>query len=316
MTKDEALGITAEIAGLINGGRLKIEYTDEAVEKSRQEASPSLLRKLSEMKLLDYGGAMPTKEEWETFYVINELCKQLSLYDRASDEYLGELFSGARRFTPRELYADPYMLDLSIPLAEKDAFSLRYASYCRGELFQRDMPELSSDIVVPKLGFFSEEVVFPAIYEGVIPWVSVCPSEIASMSPQIRAAHGKVLVLGLGLGYYAYRVSLMEEVESVTVVELRSEVVELFSEYILPQMRTRGKIRLITADAVEYLRGLRGGEYDYCFADIWEGLADGAPLYKKIMEQQVRLSGTEFTYWIERQLRSYIEETEGGAGSI
>ena len=119
-----------------------------------------------------------------------------------------------------------------------------------------------------------------------------------------------MLVLGLGLGYYAYLASLSESVEHVTVIELQSEIVQLFSENILPQMRTREKIDIVTADAIEYLASLRGDEYDFCFADIWEGLADGAPLYIKIKEQEARLGGIEFTYWIEDQLREYLSETE------
>ena len=41
-----------------------------------------------------------------------------------------------------------------------------------------------------------------------------------------------------------------------------------------------------------------------------KGLADGAPLYIKIKEQEARLGGIEFTYWIEDQLREYLSETE------
>ena len=36
--------------------------------------------------------------------------------------------------------------------------------------------------------------------EGVIPWMSVCPSEINSMARHIDKAHGRALALGLGLG--------------------------------------------------------------------------------------------------------------------
>lgn len=310
MTRDESLALTAEIAGRICSGSLTVEYSDEEAEQARRAASTEQLRRLRAAGLLEYSGSAPTREEWERYYVTDALCRELSLYDRASGDYLRELFTEARRFTPRQLYSDPYMLDLSIPLAELGRFSLRYSGYDRGEIFQRDMPQLGADIVVPKLGFFTEEVVFPAVYEGVIPWVSVCPSEIVSMRPQIAAAHGRVLVLGLGLGYYAYLASLSESVEHVTVIELQSEIVQLFSENILPQMRTRDKIDIVTADAIEYLASLRGDEYDFCFADIWEGLADGAPLYKKIKEQEARLGRIEFTYWIEEQLREYLHETE------
>ena len=188
MTKDESLALTAEIAGRICSGSLTVEYSDDEAEQARRAAPTEQLRRLRAAGLLEYSGSAPTREEWERYYVIDALCRELSLYDRASGNYLRELFAEARRFTPRQLYSDPYMLDLSIPLAELGRFSLRYSGYGRGEIFQRDMPQLGADIVVPRLGFFTEEVVFPAVYEGVIPWVSVCPSEIVSMRPQIAAA--------------------------------------------------------------------------------------------------------------------------------
>ena len=83
--------------------------------------------------------------------------------------------------------------------------------------FEHEMPDFESDIVVPRLGFFPELVAFPSIYEGTVPWVSVCPSEISSMQTQIRQAHGRVLVLGLGLGYYPYIVSGKENVSEITI---------------------------------------------------------------------------------------------------
>ena len=83
---------------------------------------------------------------------------------------------------------------------------------------------------------------------------------------------------------------------------------QLFSENILPQMRTREKIDIVTADAIEYLASLRGDEYDFCFADIWEGLADGAPLYIKIKEQEARLGGIHL---LDRRSAARISERNG-----
>ena len=66
------------------------------------------------------------------------------------------------------------------------------------------------------------------------------------------SAFGNVLTFGLGLGYYAYMVSEKESVESVTIVEMNEDVIQLFKKYVLPQFKNAEKIKIIKADAFEY----------------------------------------------------------------
>ena len=80
--------------------------------------------------------------------------------------------------------------------------------------------------------------------------MSVCPSEINSMARHIDKAHGRVLVLGLGLGYYLYMSSMKPEVNSVDVVECQPEIIKLFDENLLPQFPFREKIRLFRISGV------------------------------------------------------------------
>ena len=47
--------------------------------------------------------------------------------------------------------------------------------------------------------------------------------------------------------------------------------------------------------------------YSFCFADIWEGAEDGVPLYKRLKGYESRFPGTCFSYWIEDQLRFFME---------
>lgn len=304
MTREESISISAEIATMISRGDLIIDYSDRDVQNARYDITSSRLRLYIKQGFLN---DPDDSEEFEKFYIVKRLCDMLSLWERADTEYLRKLFSYARRFTVREFYSDPYLLNISVPNEQIGRFMLYGSSYTRGEIFQHEMPDLNADIIVPHIGFFNEEAVFPSIYEGIIPWVSVCPSEISSMKDQIASAHGNVLVLGLGLGYYPYLVSRSEKAEKITIIERCPEIIELFETHILPQFEHREKITVIHSDAYDYLESLHGGEYDFCFADIWEGQADGAPAYLKIKAHEKRLTGTEFTYWIEKQIISYIK---------
>jgi spermidine synthase len=127
------------------------------------------------------------------------------------------------------------------------------------------------------------------------------------MSIDFDKAEGRCLVLGLGLGYYPYIISQSDKVKSITIVELNEKIIILFEKYILPQFEHKEKIRIVHADAIEYMKSVERDEYDFCYADIWEGQVDGAPLYLQIKKNESRLPYTRFAYWIEEEIKWYID---------
>ena len=222
------------------------------------------------------------------------------------------LFSGFRALRADDFEADPYLRAVRPETARRGRFTLTTATYARGELLQYAMPELDRPVPLPKIGYFDREGRFPAIYEDEMPWMSVCPSEISSMRAPVAEARGRVLTLGLGLGYYPFMVSAKEEVERVTVVERQSEVIDLFCEQLLPHFPNADKIEIVQADAYDYVEKLHSGEYDMCFADIYEGAGDGAEAYARLRELSRNVRGTQFSYWIEKEIRWYLTEVYGG----
>ena len=294
--------LTAAISNFIISQVPQVIYTPEDSEKARAAYTPEEMQLLRDAGWLENG--------FECFYVINRFLTQSGFADMADDRCLREIFRAARKLDAAVFRADPYLSAIRVPEAKIGRFTLTHASYDRGELLQYGMPDLRKSTVVPKLGFFTEKVSFPAVYEGDMPWVSVCPSEISSMGPDVERAHGNCLVLGLGLGWYPFMISNLNAVESVTVVEISEEIISLFEKHILPQFPHREKIRVLHADAFDVLNALSPGEYDFCYADIWESQVDGAKCCKRIFPHEKRLSGTEFRYWIEDEIRWWMEQEE------
>lgn len=299
MTKEESLRVTAHVAKVIAERAPRISYTAEDLAKARESYGEA---KLAALKAQGYD-----TDDFEFFYVLLRFCDGMDLWSRADEEYLKKLFSQARKMDADEFSADPYLA--LIPKAEQRIgnFLLTQAAYEAGEFFQYDMPDLSDETVVPKIGFFTKRVTFPAVYEGSVPWVSVCPSEIRSMAKDIPAARGRVLVLGLGLGYYPFMILQNPEVESITVVEKSPEIIRLFKESLLPSFPKKEKIRVVEADAFDFLEDTPNGRYDFCYADIWEGWVDGAECYEKIIPHEKRLYDCEFRYWIREEILWYRE---------
>ncbi len=298
MTKDKSLALCSEISSLITKYNPVYSFTE--AELSGMKAAFGK----EDLETLRLGGLYDG--DFEKFAVLYRFLSDAGLFDTLPPEMLSGVFASARRFDADRFLADPYIKAVKLPEVKRGDILLTNAAYEKGELFLYDAPDLGARLVLPKIGCFNARVEFPTVYEGNMPWMSVCPSEINSMQKQMDEAFGRCLVLGLGLGYYPFIISAKPDVESITIVELSKTVAELFCEYILPQFPHRDKITVAVADAHEYLRSVRDGDFDFVFADIWEGIVDGAPHYARIKAVEKRLPRTRFSYWIGSQIEQYL----------
>ena len=298
MTREDSLALCGQLAERIARTAPRVDYTPEDVKRYMSSLTPE------DREALRQGGFLG--EDEELYYVLTSFFAGTNVLENADPRLLSFFYRNGRRLSREDFLTNPYLRTIRIRGRQIGPYRLCKARYERGEILQYDMPDLMGDPVVLKLGFFTDAVEFPGIYEGAIPWMSVCPSEIASMEPCISAASGRALVLGLGLGYYPFMISLRDEVQEITIVERQEEILRLFKEEILPQFPRRDKIRLVKADAFEYVAGLAPGQYDFCFADIWENQFDGAPAYRRLRKEAQRLSSTRFSYWIEDALRAQL----------
>ena len=231
-------------------------------------------------------------------------------FEKSEDRVLiRDYLTPAVRILDKKKYeCNPYYKNIKLDNLKSGNWEIRWEEYApyraviAGDMIIRD--DFSE---VPPLGFFPDGFRFPAVLEGGNEWMTLTPVDLDTCKEAIKAAHGKVVTFGLGLGYYAYMASEKSEVESVTVVELSSEVIKLFSEHILPQMPNREKIKIVNADAFEYAERVMPNEkFNYAFVDTWRDASDGAPMYEKMKKLEHLSPETEFSYWIESFLRSRI----------
>ena len=200
-----------------------------------------------------------------------------------------------------EFTNDPYYKTIRIKPQKKGRWELRESHYEPYEPFVCGHPTVTEDFrEIFQIGYFKERFSFPAVLENGIEWMTITPNEIATMKEPIREAHGNVITLGLGLGYYAFMVSKKKDVSSVTVIEKDPSVIELFREILLPQFPNADKITIINDDAFSYLETkAEDGQYDYLFADLWHDQSDGLPLYLRLRKLEKAFPHTAFSYWIE-----------------
>lgn len=300
MTKDESIALSAKISAYIAEHAPTVRFTLDELAEARGQLGEEDLLEMGELGLYD--------GDFEKFYVIREFLSELGVGDACDGEYILRIFEKAKKLDAKAFISEPYMAILGGLPARSGDCMLMPSAYNAYEILCYDMPDFSEALVVPRLAFFTKRVTFPTLYEKDKPWMSVCPSELNSMREAIAAARGRVLVLGLGLGYYAHAVAAKDEVESVTVIELSGEVIDLFKRAVEPRLDFHGKLTLVQSDAIRYLEKTEVGAFDFCFADIWEGVLDGAKWYRQILPHERHLVGTTFAYWIERAIREYLKE--------
>lgn len=201
-----------------------------------------------------------------------------------------------------EFLNDDYAKCVGFPIAKSSEWELRTLKYLQFEGFVSDELEINNEYYQERtpFGFFDKEVPYLAVIQNDSIWMSVIPHEINTMKKPIQNAYGNVLVLGLGLGYYAFHISNKDDVDSITIIENDKKVIELFNNHILPKFSHKEKIKVIYEDAFAHLKEFH--DYDYAFIDIWHNVGDGLPLYLKIKQYEKDYPNTRFDYWIETSL--------------
>lgn len=150
------------------------------------------------------------------------------------------------------------------------------------------------------IGYFPHKVDMLALSYKKDIWMNISPNEINTMQPSIDEAYGNVLVFGLGLGYYAFMVSLKKDVKSVTIIEKDANIIKIFKDNLYKFFPNKDKIQIIQDDAYNYINN--GKKYDYCFIDLWHNPEDGLPMYLKF--KKLEKANTKYSYWLETGIKA------------
>ena len=217
------------------------------------------------------------------------------------------LRKGLHLLDPLDYQNDPYCQTIHFSNQKNGTWEFKESFYAPFEPFVCNHP-VCTDVFreIPQIGYFTTEFRFPAVLENGIEWMTVTPNEIETMREPIANAHGKVLTLGLGLGYFAFSASQKESVESVTVVERDRRVIELFKAHLLPQFPHREKIIVIEDDAFDYFEKRSPNDFDSIFADLWHDQGDGMEMYLRLRRIERKNGLCNVDYWIEPTLISTL----------
>ena len=189
-------------------------------------------------------------------------------------------------------------------------YALRMIDYEPYQTFAYDEISVTSDYKeYSAIGYFKKPFSYLALCEGNNIWMSLNPNEIETMKPFIDKGNGNVLVLGLGMGYVPFMMSLNNDVKHITIVEKDQNIINLFNNLLFPHFVNKNKITIIKDDAIKYVS--KNNKYDYIFADLWHTPEDGLDLFiqsKRINKNIDCWLETSLTAMLRRCMITLIEE--------
>lgn len=200
---------------------------------------------------------------------------------------------------------DPYYKNIKINNVNYNGWTLKYSKIKPYELIVHDDLLLIDNNVYPNLSYFDKPFKYISVFQNNREWMTITPNEINTMKLGIERANGSVLVAGLGLGYFAYMISLKDNVDNITIVELDNNVIKLFKEVILKQFEFKLKITIINKNIYDYINEVDINKYDYTYIDIYHDVSDGLEVYKRI-RQNSKLDQNKIDFWIENTMKYYL----------
>lgn len=214
------------------------------------------------------------------------------------EDYIGKNF---KILDKKIITENPYFKTIKTRGFKTGNYELTFDHYYPYQAFAYDDLELDGFKEISKIAYFEEKVDFPALsYKGNI-WMNISPNEINTMQSSINEAGGDVLVLGLGLGYYAFMVSIKPNVKSVTIIENDKNIIDIFNKNLFEFFPNKSKIKIVKDDAFLFTKN-NNQKYDYIFVDLWHNPEDGLPIYLnfKTIENQK----SKYFYWLENGLKA------------
>lgn len=98
-------------------------------------------------------------------------------------------------------------------------------------------------------------------------WMSLTPMEVFSLRPGIEKAEGRVLIVGLGMGWMTQKILEKPDVKHITQVEISPEVIQFFGQPLSTMFPD--KIDFIQGDIWKVLPQLDLQNFDSIIFDIW-----------------------------------------------
>lgn len=202
----------------------------------------------------------------------------------------------------------PYHKAIHLEDIQDEHFSYEKMLFAGNRLFNADVVQKDENRMMKdwmKLRAMDRDFEAIALFQDDEDWMMDVPSEAITNDPYAAKAHGHVLTMGLGIGYFIFMALRNPSVTSITCIERSEEVIAMFQKYILPQFPKDKEVHIVQGDAFDYWHKDYLSQFDYVYVDIWQSSDDGLAIITKLLEQyEPPFDHTGF--WIEDSCHSLM----------
>jgi hypothetical protein len=144
--------------------------------------------------------------------------------------------------------------------------------------------------------WFTEDTVLGILHEGGKPrevWMSITPAEIFSCRPGVRAATGRVVLGGLGLGWMLEKIHDKKTVKEIIVVEKSQELLDWYGTALCAKYPKVSSV--VREDVFTYAEKCAVDETRWVL-DIWQSFGSAAD---DLRVEKMRKRGMRVWAWGE-----------------
>ena len=152
------------------------------------------------------------------------------------------------------------------------------------------------------LGFFKEQFSYPILNE-----FSLSPEYIENVDLPIKVVKGKVLILGLKLGYFTCMASYKNDVKEIYVAEPNKDLINFFETNVLPKIQNREKIHIINEKPMDFIDKINDGDFNYVFIDAWNNSKEATSKYIAYKSRLDNFVNTQSIYYQEESIVTELE---------
>ena len=215
------------------------------------------------------------------------------------------IFPNIKKLDKKEYTNNPYYQTVKTKRVKYKNYELINDVYLPYEIFSYDDISVDKDYYEHcRIGYFDESFPFITLNKNKVTWMNITPNEINTMQKSVDLVSGKVLVFGLGLGYFPFMISRKDDVKEITIIENDSDIIDIFNKYLLLQFPHKEKIHIIQKDAYKVEASFIN-QFDYAFIDLWHNPVDGLAFFKHFKKLEAKVH-TKLLYWLEESFYAYL----------
>ena len=140
---------------------------------------------------------------------------------------------------------------------------------------------------------YIKEGTYTSLYQNNYLIMSNTPAELSDHMAFINKAHGHILISGLGIGMVISKLLKKDNIESITIIELNKEVIELVGDtYKHP------KVKIINDNIFKWKPDKH---YDFAWHDIWNNICEDNLLEMHKIRRRLKKHCTIQEFWCKNE---------------